>query len=71
MLNVQDPIRCALRELVRAKRIWAWNARETPGETEWTVVLNDGPALLYSSDAVNKLVGMHWAIEKGASEETP
>jgi hypothetical protein len=64
MLNVQDPIRNALRDLVRAKRIWAWNARETPAETEWTVVLMDGRTPKpFSTDAVNKLIAMHWAAD--------
>jgi hypothetical protein len=60
VIGVQDPIRNALRELVRDKTIWAWNARETPRETEWTVVLVDGPTLIYSTDAVNKLIAMYW-----------
>jgi hypothetical protein len=60
-LNVQDPIRNALRDLVRAKTIWAWNARERPDScTEWTVVLVDGPTLIYSTDGVNKLIAMFW-----------
>jgi hypothetical protein len=61
-LNVQDPIRNALRQLVRDKTIWAWNARECPrtDATEWTVVLVDGPTLIYSTDGVNKLIAMYW-----------
>jgi hypothetical protein len=54
-LNVQDPIRNALRDLVRSRTIWAWNARERPNQTtEWTVVLVDGPTLIYDTDGVNK-----------------
>jgi hypothetical protein len=60
-LNVQDPIRNALRDLVRSKTIWAWNARERPNlTTEWTVVLVDGPTLIYDTDGVNKLIAMYW-----------
>jgi hypothetical protein len=62
MLNVQDPIRCALRQLVTAKRIFAWNALELDGEDRWTVVLNDGHCPKpYSTDGVNKLIGLFWA----------
>jgi hypothetical protein len=61
-LNVQDPIRNALRDLVRSKTIWAWNARERPNQTtEWTVTLPDGgPTTLYDTDGVNKLIAMYW-----------
>jgi hypothetical protein len=31
----------------------------------------DGGVSLYSTDGVNRLVGMFWSDEKGASEETP
>jgi hypothetical protein len=61
MLGVQDPIRNALRDLVREKRIWAWNAREARDGAEWTVVRMDGGVSLYSTDGVNKLVGMFWS----------
>jgi hypothetical protein len=62
VLGVQDPIRNALRELVSTRRIWAWNARPThAGTDEWTVVTNEHRTTLYSTDAVNKLIAMHWA----------
>jgi hypothetical protein len=65
VIGAQDPIRNALRELVRTKQIWAWNARETPDETEWTVVLIDGhTAARYTTDAVNKLIAMFWAVAR-------
>jgi hypothetical protein len=61
MLGAQDPIRNALRDLVRTRRIWAWNARPTlHGTDEWTVVTNGHHAQLYTTDAVNKLIAMHW-----------
>jgi hypothetical protein len=68
MLGIQDPIRNALRELVREKRIWAWNARATPeGTDEWTVVLMSGRTPKpFSTDAVNKLIAMHWACHEVA-----
>jgi hypothetical protein len=61
VIGAQDPIRNALRELVRSDRIWAWNAREDPSGTEWTVVRADGRTSLYSTDAVNKLISMFWS----------
>jgi hypothetical protein len=76
MLNVQDPIRNALRDLVRAKRIFAWSVREAPygagwSVAEWTVVRMDGGTTIYTTDSVNRLIGMFWSMEKGASEEAP
>jgi hypothetical protein len=57
MLGTQDPIRNALRDLVRKRRIWAWNVRPTHhGDDEWTVVTTEHRATLYSTDAVNKLI---------------
>jgi hypothetical protein len=64
MLGTQDPIRNALRDLVRQRRIWAWNARPTHhGTDEWTVVTTEHRATLYTTDAVNKLIAMHWHEE--------
>ena len=61
MLGAQDPIRNALRDLVRSKSIFAWNARQCPdGSTEWTVSWPDGPTRLYDTDGVNGLIGMFW-----------
>jgi hypothetical protein len=61
MLGVQDPIRNALRDLVRNKAIHAWNARQQhDGTTEWTVVLMEGRTVLYDTDAINTLIAMFW-----------
>jgi hypothetical protein len=63
MIGVEDPIRNALRELVRQKSIFAWNAMERAedGTTQWTVVLMGGRTPKpYTTDEVNKLIGMFW-----------
>jgi hypothetical protein len=56
---LHDPIRDALRQLVREKRIQGWNARATPVGVEWTVSFENATRVL-DTDAVNDLVGMFW-----------
>lgn len=57
---IQDPIRNALRELVREKRITGWSPRydEITGETTWTVIPGRGTP--YTTDEVNSLIAMFW-----------
>jgi hypothetical protein len=31
----------------------------------------DGGTTIYTTDSVNRLIGMFWSMEKGASEEAP
>jgi len=58
---VQDPIRNALRELVRAKILNGWCAfGNEDGTTTYLVVPTDGKSGMYSADAVNGLIGMYW-----------
>ena len=70
MLNIQDPIRNALRQLVSEKRIWAWDAIKLHhhGTTQWIVVLMHESGEYkpgrcpppYTADEVNDLIGMLW-----------
>lgn len=72
-MNIQDPIRNALRQLVREKRIWAWDAMTMhhEGATRWIVVLMHESGEYkpgrcpepYSTDDVNNFIGMMWAAE--------
>ncbi len=57
-LNVQDPLRNALRGLVSAGHISGWC--EINGL--WTVTLPDGPTTTYTASGVNDLIGMFWSV---------
>jgi hypothetical protein len=62
ILGIQDPIRNALRDLVREKRLRGWAPIKTGDEeTRWTVVLPDGTTPPpYTTEGVNDLIGMFW-----------
>lgn len=49
---IHDPIRDALRQLVREKRIYSWNVSNQSGVYVWTVCLYGSAALLsmYASE---------------------
>ncbi|MBA3688437.1 MAG: hypothetical protein H0W81_06385 [Chloroflexi bacterium] len=71
---IHDPIRDALRQLVREKRIYAWNVTtlrtdsdaDGPAHWAWTVCLENGATTVYTSDQVIDLLGMY-ASEREAA----
>ncbi len=65
---IHDPVRDALRQLVRERRIFAWNvARGSINpDYRWTVCLEAGPVTLYTSDQIIDLLGMY-ASEREAA----
>jgi hypothetical protein len=60
---LEDPIRNALRQLVREKRIPGWSVTRPPGggEPMWNILhpLADGIRPL-TSDEANSVIGMIW-----------
>lgn len=60
-MNEQDPIRNSLRDLIRAKVLWGWQAfPNTDGTTTWLVVPAEGRSGMYTTDEVNHLIAMYW-----------
>lgn len=66
MMNLQDPIRNALRDLVRSKRVTGWCAMATSAGLRWTVSYHGDYGLItpppFTTDEVNDLIGQLWNL---------
>jgi hypothetical protein len=61
VIPVQDPIRNALRQLVREKQIDGWSVRQDEREGSiWTVNHTEIGTVTYTTDEVNGLIAMFW-----------